>query len=83
VARGWESKSVEGQIEEFASSKSPSGKILTAEQIAVQRERDSLLLTRTRVLHDIEHARNPRHVQILKESLAYIDAKLAKIGACE
>jgi hypothetical protein len=41
------------------------------------------LLTRTRVLHDIEHARNPRHVQILKESLAYIDAKLAKIGACE
>jgi hypothetical protein len=80
VARGWESKSVEGQIESYGSTRRPSAsEHLTTEQIERQRQRDSLLLSRTRVLHDIERSRNPRHVLILRDSLAFLDAKLAKL----
>ena len=80
VARGWKSKSVEGQIESFASERRSSSKEhLTAEQIECQRQKESLLLSRKRVLHDIEQAQNPRHLKILQESLAYLDDKLAKL----
>lgn len=82
VARGWESKSVEDQIESFISGRRSSFREhLTPEQIERQRQRDSLLLSRTRVLHDIEHSSNPRHLLILKDSLAFLDAKLAKLDA--
>jgi hypothetical protein len=80
VARGWESKSIEGQIESFASERASSSKEhFTPEQIARQRQRESLLLSRTRVQRDIDQSRNPRHLKILKESLAYLDAKLAEL----
>ena len=80
MARGWESKSVEDQIESFASGRgSSSREHLTTEQIERQRQRDSLLLSRTRVLRDIEQSQNPRHLLILQDSLAYLDAKLAKL----
>jgi len=81
VARGWESKSVEGQIEEFASNRRSSSKErLTPEQIELQSQRESLLLSRKRVLHDIEQSHNPRHLKLLQESLAYLDAKLAELS---
>ena len=81
MARGWESKSVEGQIEEFASNRRSSSKErLTPEQIELQSQRESLLLSRKRVLHDIEQSHNPRHLKLLQESLAYLDAKLAELS---
>jgi hypothetical protein len=81
VARGWESKSVEGQIESFASrNRAAPGKHLTAEQMERQRQKDGLLLSRKRVLHDIEQSQNPRHLKILQDSLAYLDAKLAELS---
>ena len=80
MARGWESKAVEGQKESFESERRKSpGSQPTTEQLEAQRQRDSLMLSRTRVLHDIETSRNPRHRKILEESLAYLDAKLAAL----
>lgn len=81
MARGWESKSVEGQIESFASDRGSSSKEqLTAEQMERRLRKESLLLSRTRVQHDIERSQNPRHLKILKESLAYLDAKISELG---
>jgi len=81
VARGWESKSVEGQIESFASDRRSSlQEQLTTEQINRQREKDGLLLSRKRVLHDIEQSHNPRHLKLLRESLAYLETKIAELG---
>lgn len=81
VARGWESKSVEEQIESFTSNRRSAAKDkLSAEQIERERQKESLLLTRTRVLHDIEHSHHPRHLKILQDSLAYLDGKLAELG---
>lgn len=81
MARGWESKSVEGQIESYASERrSSSREKLTADQIECQRQKESLSLSRKRVLHDIEQSHNPRHLKILQDSLAYLDAKLKELG---
>ena len=61
MARGWESKSVEAQIES-AESRSPkaTGDGLTAAQITQVRERENILLSRTRVLRELETSKNPR-----------------------
>ncbi len=81
MARGWESKSVEGQIEEFESRRRLSSKgELTQEQIERLRQRETLLLSRTRVLHDLEQTRQPRHRKMLEASLAYLNAKLTELG---
>ena len=51
----------------------------TKEQIERQREREGLMLSRTRVLHDLETSRNVRYRKMLEDSLAYLDAKLAEL----
>ena len=80
MARGWESKSVEEQIESFASERRTSSKEeLSAEQVKHERQKEGLLLTRKRVLSDIEHSRNPRHLKIIQDSLAFLDAELKKL----
>ena len=53
---------------------------LTPEQIELQRKRDSLLLSRTRVLHDLENCRDERYRKTLAEGLSYLEAKLAALG---
>ena len=80
VARGWESKSVEDQIASFASEHRGVPEVhLSPDQIERQRQKEGLLLSRKRVLHDIEQSHNPRHVKLLQESLAYLDAKLTAL----
>lgn len=75
MARGWESKSVEQQQEE-ATSKKEGGVVLTPEQIAEQRRRQGLELSRQRILQQLQVACNPRHRQMLEAALAELDAKL-------
>jgi molecular chaperone GrpE (heat shock protein) len=82
MARGWESKAVESQIEAAASriEQSRFNQVQAAE-ISRQRERESLELSRTRVLQDLEKAANPRYQEILKQSLMFLDEKLAALDA--
>ena len=81
MARGWESKSVEDQIEAAESRRAAHlGKQLSAVEDARTREREQLQLSRTRVLHDIEHANNPRYQDILRGALKHLDDKLIELG---
>ena len=81
MARGWESKSVEDQIEAAESRRAANlGKQLSAVENARARERDQLQLSRTRVLHDIEHAINPRYQEILRGALKHLDDKLLELA---
>jgi hypothetical protein len=79
VARGWESKSVEEQQTEAASSPPPPKPLLTPGQIACQRRRQGLILSRRHVLQQLEVAQNPRHREILQNALADLDAQLARL----
>ena len=50
-------------------------------EIDRRQRRESLLLTRIRVLHDLQQACNPRHRGILEASLAHVDAQIAAVDA--
>lgn len=80
VARGWESKSVESQIESAGARRTSSHKLLKAEQIEIERKRDGLLLHRTRVLHDLAACRDDRYRKTLESGLAYLETQLAGLG---
>lgn len=77
MARGWESKSVEQQQEERLEQRKASGPVMSAEQREQNRKRDGLVLARQRLVNELQAARNPRHRQMLSDSLAEVDRQLA------
>ena len=81
MARGWESKSVESQIESSQSRPSGvKGTELSATQIGVVREKENVRLSRTRVLHELETSKNPRYVELLNRELKVLEDKLRKLN---
>ncbi len=80
MARGWESKSVESQMESAESEReSARRRAMTAGELARERERKSLELSRTRVLRELAEARNARHRQMLETALAHLDGKISEL----
>lgn len=82
MARGWESKEIESQIEAAEARASHSQRPpVNPEELRRERERESLELSRTRVLQDMAAARNPKYLEILERSLRYLDEKIAGLSA--
>lgn len=81
MSRGWESKDVEFQQEEAAARRVTAKQTPpTAEEVRLRTERESLQLSRTRVLKDLESATHPRRREQLESALRYLDRKLAELG---
>jgi len=81
MARGWESKSVEDQQ---ASAGEKSTKVkprLSAEDAARSRERETLRLSRQRVLQQLQASQNLRHRQLLQDELAHLDRVLSRLDS--
>jgi len=81
MARGWESKSVEMQIETAQSR--PSRVLATAPSVAeikLMREKENLMLSRTRVLRELEASKNPRYLQLLTRELKALEATIRKLN---
>jgi hypothetical protein len=80
MARGWESKSVESQMESKQDSPTQSSsQPATGDAKKNQRERQGLLLSRTYVLRQIESSSNERYTQSLRQALSDIEQKLARL----
>jgi hypothetical protein len=82
MARGWESKSVEAQID-MAEAHRPL-KQQTApstESLELLRKKENILLSRTRVVRELDNAQNPRYKVVLNKALADLDAQLTMIAA--
>ncbi len=79
MARGWESKSVEAQIDSAKELDGAPRVRLTPEQLALEKKRDSLQLQRKRVIHELENCRDERYRKTLADGLAYLDAQLAAL----
>ncbi|HUP39762.1 MAG TPA: hypothetical protein VM115_06550 [Vicinamibacterales bacterium] len=80
MARGWESKSVEDQIAASEDRKSAAAKkARTADEIALETRKQGLLLSRTKIVRDIENARDERHRTALQQALDYIDAQIQSL----
>ncbi len=80
MARGWESKGVEDQVESNQSAKGHSGSgPKTDEQLKREQQRNDLQLSRTRIAHDLESATHPNHRKSLEAALAHLDKKIAEL----
>lgn len=80
MARGWESKSIEQQQEEMASSRQPVRATIPLSQQQSNRKRDGLLLSRQRLAQQLQTACNPRHRQMLEQAIADLDAQLSSFN---
>jgi hypothetical protein len=82
MARGWESKSVEAQIDLAAAglhSQSAEVNVPDPARLAAIRKKENIVLSRTRVIHELESARNPRYKAVLTKALADLDAQLSTL----
>jgi hypothetical protein len=81
MARGWESKDVESQVETAqAPQQKASQGPKSPEQIQREQHRKDLQLSRTRVLNDLASATHPNHRKSLEAALAYLDKQLSELG---
>jgi hypothetical protein len=78
MARGWESKSVEMQIEERAQAVTPPGN--TIADAGRKRETELLELSRKRLLDEIEATHNPRLKELKKLALSFIENRLVELN---
>jgi hypothetical protein len=79
VARGWESKAVEDQIASAEERKAGPARARTPEEIERESRRQGLLLSRAKIVRDIENARDDRHRASLQQALDYIDSQIATL----
>jgi len=78
MARGWESKAVEDQQQEaLAKRASSGGPVLDP---AIEAERASLGLARSRALADLQVACAPAHRAMLEHAIRDLDARLSALG---
>jgi hypothetical protein len=80
MARGWESKSIESQIED--ASRNPAltqATRLNEAERQQQLQLNNLMLSRTRILAEIQTACNARFREQLARELAYLDEKIAAL----
>ncbi len=80
MARGWESKSVEAQVESAEEKPATPQRVMTPEEIARHRQKESLLLARARVIQQLEAARDPRYVKLLNDALEDLNQRLTKLS---
>jgi len=80
MARVWESKAVEEQIESKANSfVAATQKQRTADQVQKSIEKRNLEAARAKVRHEIESTQNERYQAMLTRSLQDLENKLAKL----
>jgi hypothetical protein len=81
MARGWESKSVESQVEDKNRRESGSARrqASTAEARARAERKGTLELARARLRADFSASKVPAHRTMLQEALAALDREIAAL----
>ena len=81
MARGWESKDVEAQVESKEVAKpSPERDPKSAEKQLREQNIQQLQLSRTRIANDLNTATHPNHRKSLEAALAHLDKKIADLS---
>ncbi|HTF22388.1 MAG TPA: hypothetical protein VK937_00560 [Candidatus Limnocylindria bacterium] len=81
MARGWESKDVESQVEAAeAPQQKPSSGPNTPEELIREEQRKDLQLSRIRIVNDLASATHPNHRKSLEAALAHLDKKIADLS---
>ena len=81
MARGWESKAIADQIEEEESRKQQASKIeITPEQRVLKERLESLKLSRSRLLQQLERATHPGHRNVLLNGLKAVEKEIEEVS---
>jgi hypothetical protein len=82
MAKGWESKAVESQVEDAKVPADNDNKRapLTVAQIQAHRHREVLLLSRARVADGLQSSSDSRYRDQLTRALADLDAQLSQLS---
>jgi len=81
MARGWESKDVESQVEATETPKQkPSSGPKTPEELMHEEQLKDLQLSRIRIVNDLASATHPNHRKSLEAALAHLDKKIADLS---
>ena len=80
MARGFESKSVQEQWQDAeAAAELKSKPRRAAAEIELDKKRESLDLSRRRVMHDLETTTSETRKSSLRAALTHLEAELAKL----
>ena len=77
MARGWESKSVESQQEARETRSQHDG---DRGEIEVRKKRESVEMSRRRVMSELEKSRSDVHRAALTNALHHLDEELKKLS---
>ena len=80
MARGWESKSVESQIEDRARDRTDRREAPSPDELERTRKRESLEMSRRRIMSELMSARSAVHRAALENALDHLDHELARLG---
>lgn len=79
MARGWESKSVESQVESSKEERNGERRQLTQEQREAAQQRQGLQLSRSYLLRQLAASTSQRYTALLQQALTEIEEKLARL----
>jgi len=81
MARGWESKAVADQIEEGESRRQSAHKsAATPKERMLKEQLESLKLSRSRLLQQLEHAKHPAHRDVLLNGLKAVEKEIEEVS---
>lgn len=81
MARGWESKAVADQIEEGESERlAERSRPVSGEARLQQQKLNSLLLSKSRLLQQLEHAKHAAHRHVLLKGLQAIESEIEQLS---
>ena len=81
MARGWESKAIADQIEEEESRQQETHKpAVTPEQRVLNEQLNSLKLSRSRLLQQLERAKHPAHRDVLLNGLRAVEKEIEELS---
>ena len=77
MARGWESKAVEGQQED--ARRAEQNRLRSPEALVLQERRRALELARTRAQNELARASAPAHREMLESAIAAPDRQIVEL----
>lgn len=80
MAKGWESKAVESQVQDAQSERNDKKTQLTVAQIEANRRKQVLLLSRARVADGLQSSSDSRYRDQLTRALADLDAQISQLS---
>ena len=79
MARGWESKSVESQIEDRRDAPGGRQRSGHSEELENKRKRESIEASRRRVERELESSRSDVHRAALRYALEHLESELRRL----